>query len=148
MADAVVADMVARGYVDDRAFAAAWAGSRARDRGFGRQRLRQELVARGIDRPLVEAAIQHAFEETDERTRAELAATRRLAGLRRDAPEQAMRRLHDYLRRRGYPGDVVRQVLRALRTDGLLDAVSECEESGETDTAGRVDGVSHERRGS
>jgi regulatory protein len=133
VADAVVADLIARGYVDDRAFAVAWAESRARDRGLGRQRLRQELAARGIDRPLVEAAIQHAFAETDERTRAQLAATRRLAGLRRAAPEQATRRLHDYLRRRGYSGDVVRQVLRALRTDGLLDAVSEREESVETD---------------
>ena len=74
VAGAVVADMEARGYVDDRAFAAAWAESRARDRGFGRQRLRQELVARGVARPLVEAAIQRAFEETDELARAHRAA--------------------------------------------------------------------------
>ena len=119
VASAVVADMEARGYVDDRAFAAAWAESRARDRGLGRERLRQELVARGVARPLVEAAIERAFEETDELARAHRAATRRLTMLGRSAPDQAARRLHDYLRRRGYPGDVVRQVLRMVRMEAL-----------------------------
>jgi regulatory protein len=133
VAATVVADMEARGYVDDRAFALAWAASRARDRGFGRQRLHQELVARGVARPLVAAAIQRAFEETDELSRARGAATRRLSTLRRGAPDQKARRLHDYLRRRGYPGDVVRQVLRAVRADGLLPATVDREELGEHD---------------
>jgi regulatory protein len=114
VAEVVVAELEARGYVDDRAFAAAWAESRARGRSFGRQRLREELRARGVARPLVDAAIDRAFAETSELSRAQLAAARRLAILGRRAPDQAARRLHDYLRRRGYSGDVVRQVLRAL----------------------------------
>jgi regulatory protein len=117
--EAVVADLEARGYVDDRAFAALWADSRARGRSFGRQRLREELRARGVARPLVEAAVDHAFEETSELARAKVAATRRLAVLRSRAPDQAARRLHDYLRRRGYPGDVVREVLWALCRDAV-----------------------------
>jgi regulatory protein len=116
VASAVVAEMEARGYVDDGAFAAAWADSRARGRGLGRERLRQELLARGIARPLAEAAIGRAFEETDELSRAQHAAARRLAVLR-GTPEQTVRRLHDYLRRRGYPGEVVRQVLRVVLQD-------------------------------
>jgi len=114
VAEAVVADLEARGYVDDRAFATTWAESRARERVLGRHRLREELLVRGIARPLVEAAIDRAFEDTDELSRARAAAARRLAALRRSAPDQAARRLHDYLRRRGYPGDVVRQVVRAV----------------------------------
>jgi regulatory protein len=114
VAEAVVADLEARGYVDDRAFARTWAESRARDRALGRHRLREELLARGIARPLVEAAIDRAFEDTDELTRARTAAARRLTVLRSDAPAQAARRLHDYLRRRGYPGNVVREVVGAF----------------------------------
>jgi regulatory protein len=125
VAEAVVADLEARGYVDDRAFAAVWAESRARDRSFGRQRLLDELRARGIARPLAEVAIARAFEDTDELTRAQQAAARRLVILRRRTPEQAARRLHDYLRRRGYPGDVVRQVLRALCRDAVPDGAAE-----------------------
>jgi regulatory protein len=125
VAEAVVAELEARGYVDDRAFAAAWAESRARGRSFGRQRLREELRARGVARPLVEAAIDRAFEDTTELARAQVAAVRRLAILRRRAPDQAARRLHDYLRRRGYPGDVVRQVLRSLCRDAITEGAAE-----------------------
>jgi regulatory protein len=125
VADAVVADLEARGYVDDRAFAAAWAESRARGRSFGRQRLREELRARGVALPLIDAAIAGAFQDTSELGRAQLAAARRLAILRRRAPDQAARRLHDYLRRRGYPGDVVRQVLRALCREAVPEGAGE-----------------------
>ena len=125
VAEVVVAELEARGYVDDRAFAAAWAESRARGRSLGRQRLREELLGRGVARPLVEAAIERAFEDTSELARAQVAAVRRLAILRRQAPDQVARRLHDYLRRRGYPGDVVRQVLRVLCRDTVPEAAVE-----------------------
>jgi regulatory protein len=124
IADLVVTELEARGYVNDRAFAVAWAESRARDRSLGRRRLRQALQARGIARPLVEAALERAFADTDELTRARVAAERRLTSLRRRAPDQAARRLHDYLRRRGYPGDVVRRVLRELCGDAVPEDVT------------------------
>jgi regulatory protein len=119
MAEAVVADLEARGYIDDRAFAVTWAEVRARERAIGRERLREELLVRGVARPLAETAIAHAFQDTDELTRAQAAAARRMAALRHAPPERAARRLHDYLRRRGYPGEVVRQVLQALRADAV-----------------------------
>jgi regulatory protein len=121
VAEAVVADLEARGYVDDRAFAATWAEVRARERAVGRERLREELVARGVARPLAETAIEQAFQDTNELTRARAAGLRRMAARRRTAPERAPRRLHDYLRRRGYPGDVVRQVLQALHVEAVPD---------------------------
>jgi regulatory protein len=121
IAEAVVADLEARGYIDDRAFAATWAEVRARERAVGRERLREELRVRGVARPLAETAIAHAFQDTDELTRARAAAARRMTALRHAPPERAARRLHDYLRRRGYPGEVVRQVLRALRVDADPD---------------------------
>jgi regulatory protein len=122
VAEAVVADFEGRGYLDDRAFASVWATSRARDRAVGSYRLRAELLARGVARPLAEAAVDGAFDEVDELTRARAAATRRLGTLGRAAPAEVSRRIHDYLRRRGYPGDVVRQVVRALCPTGLSDA--------------------------
>ena len=125
IADAVVSDLEARGYVDDRAFAAVWAESRARSRSFGRQRLQGELRARGVAPPLVEAALAYAFEETSELARAQAVGAHRLAMLRRRDPDQAPRRLHDYLRRRGYPADVIRQVLRTLCRDGATEELND-----------------------
>ena len=112
VADAVVGDLEALGYVDDRAFAAGLAESRARDRALGSRRLREELLGKGVARPLVDAAVRQAFAETDETSRARAAAERRLPLLGRSGPEQAGRRLYDYLTRRGFPADVVRRVVR------------------------------------
>lgn len=112
VAEAVVADLESRGYLDDRAFARTWAESRARSRSVGSRRLSEELVAKGVARPLVEEAVRAAFAETDEATRARAAAERRLPLLRRVAPELAARRLGAYLLRRGFPGDVVRRTVR------------------------------------
>ena len=52
IAQAVVADLTTRGYVDDQAFARWWAEARARGRRVGSRRLRQELLAKGIPREM------------------------------------------------------------------------------------------------
>lgn len=109
-----MANLVARGYVDDQAFAASWAEWRARGRAVGSRRLAQELHTKGVAGPVAEAAIRAAFAETDELARAGAAARRRWSVLGRGTPEQAARRLHDYLARRGYPASVVRQVVREI----------------------------------
>jgi regulatory protein len=111
VAETVVADLEARGYVDDRAYAAAWAESRARGRHLGSRRLREELLARGVTRALVDEAVGSTL--ADEEARARAAADRRLPALSRAAPADAARRLGGYLLRRGFPADVVRRVVRA-----------------------------------
>jgi regulatory protein len=112
IAQAVVADLTARGYVDDQAFARWWAEARARGRRVGSRRLRQELAAKGIPREMAEAAIAAAFEEVGEADRALEAARRRLPALTRGP--RAAARLADYLLRRGYPASAVRRAVRTL----------------------------------
>src|SRR5262249_59760729 len=55
VADAVIADLMARGYLDDAAFARQWVESRSA-RGYGAARLRAELRARGVDAASIDAA--------------------------------------------------------------------------------------------
>jgi regulatory protein len=114
VAEAVVADLEARGYVNDRAFAEAWAESRARGRGYGPRRLQAALTAKGVARPLVDEAVRQAFAETDEETRARAAAARRLRGVAGGGVEPAARRLSAYLLRRGFAGGIVRRVVRDM----------------------------------
>ncbi|HEY7202908.1 MAG TPA: regulatory protein RecX [Methylomirabilota bacterium] len=115
IAQAVVADLTSRGYVDDQAFARWWAEARARGRRIGSRRLRQELAARGIPREMVEAAIAAAFEEIGESERALEAARRRLPALLRGRQAaRASARLTDYLLRRGYPASAVRHAVSTL----------------------------------
>jgi SOS response regulatory protein OraA/RecX len=106
-----VADLVARGYVDDAAFARHWVETRA-PRGYGAARLAADLRGRGIPAALIRDALVRLDGETQlERARA--VAARRLATLRGAAdPARAAGRLRDYLLRRGYAGSVVVRVLR------------------------------------
>jgi regulatory protein len=120
VARGVVADLQARGYLDDEAFARWWAEARARGRRIGSLRLRQELAAKGIPRELAATAIEAAFEEASELDRALAAGRRRLTVLQAGAPERVPVRLAGYLLRRGYPGHLVRRVVRRL-TGAELD---------------------------
>ncbi len=114
VARAVAADLESRGYLDDEAFARWWAQARARSRRIGSFRLRQELAAKGIPPELAAAAIDAAFEEASELERALEAGQRRLTALRSGSPERVSSRLAAYLLRRGYPGSLVRRVVRRL----------------------------------
>jgi regulatory protein len=110
VADDVVADLTARGYLDDDAFARHWVAARA-PRGYGPARLRAELRARGVDTKLIEAALAGVNEDGDlEQARA--VAHRRLPALQRGDRARAAARLRDHLLRRGYPVSVVTRVVR------------------------------------
>lgn len=130
VAQAVVAELTARGYVDDQAFARWWAEARARGRRVGSRRLRQELVAKGIPREMIDAAIAAAFEEVEESERALEAGRRRLPALLRGGTGRAPARLADYLLRRGYPASAVRQAVRALLAQRADDLPAGDEEGG------------------
>lgn len=99
------------GYVDDRAFAAAFARDRIRLRPRGVARMVAELRKRGVAGADAEAGVAVALDdegvtEGDLLERAADRTATRLAGLDR---EVARRRLHAYLTRRGFPPVEVRQ---------------------------------------
>lgn len=122
VATAVADDLVSRGYVDDAAFARHWVTTRGA-RGYGAARLRAELRARGVDAPLIEAALA-AVDRHDQLEEARRLAQRRLPALTRAAPLKAGARLRDHLLRRGFPRGVVAQVVReSLRLPADTDSL-------------------------
>jgi len=105
----VLADLTARGYLDDAAFARHWVATRSA-RGYGPARLRAELRARGVAGSLVDAAL--AAQGDDEVERARAVARRRLPALQRADRTRAAARLRDHLVRRGYSAAIVSRVVR------------------------------------
>ena len=105
----VLADLTARGYLDDAAFAHHWIATRSA-RGYGPARLRAELRARGVAGSLVDVAL--AAQGDDELERARAVARRRLPALQRADRTRAATRLRDHLVRRGYSAAVVSRVVR------------------------------------
>jgi regulatory protein len=114
VAEAVVADLERRGYLDDPSFARRWAESRASSRRVGSLRLAGELRAKGIPADAAAAAVSGAFDEVPEADRALDAARRRLAQLRKGPADRTASRLRDHLLRRGYPAGLVQKVVKRL----------------------------------
>jgi len=112
VADQVIARLQARGALDDAAYAHAYLTSRLASRGYGPQRLRQELHQRGIGRALVEEAVQQDLTAEDVLAVARAQAAKRWPRLARET-DLARRRqkLWAFLRRRGFPATIVQQVL-------------------------------------
>jgi regulatory protein len=110
VAAAVVADLAGRGHLDDAAYARHWVTTRTA-RGYGAARLRAELRARGVARPLIDAALAD-LDRGDALEQARAVARRRLPALRRAPAEKAAARLRDHLLRRGYAGGIVARVVR------------------------------------
>jgi regulatory protein len=111
-----VDDLVARGHVDDAAFARHWVATRSA-RGYGAGRLRAELAARGVEGGLIEAALAQ-LDQGDTLARARAVAARRLRALQGREPLRVAARLHDHLLRRGFPAGLVARVVREALAPG------------------------------
>ena len=110
VAEEVVADLVARAYLDDAGYARHWVATRA-PRSYGAARLRSELRARGVAPSIIEAALG-GLDADMTLGRARELARRRLPALRRGRPERLASRLRDYLLRRGFGASTVMRVVR------------------------------------
>ena len=113
--DAAIPEAIARlrelGYLDDRKFAEHYASSLARNRAFGRFRVRRELKAKLVNYKFIEPAIEQAFEETDEGKLLERALTRKIRTLRRPITRARIASLCQSLLRQGFrSGDIMKAV--------------------------------------
>jgi regulatory protein len=108
--EATVERLRTLGWLDDAAFARQWVENRLAFRPRGRARLRAELRQKGIAPALIEAALRD-LDETSLALEAGRKILPRYQGL--SWPVFA-RRLSGYLARRGFPPDVVRQVVQQL----------------------------------
>ena len=93
-------------YLDDRRFARGTAESAAR-RGQGSERVRAQLVAKGVAETLIDEALQGAFADETQLARQALARRYPTAPTRPAEQAKAAR----YLLRQGFPEAVVRSVL-------------------------------------
>jgi regulatory protein len=101
------------GLVDDEAFARDLASSRV-EQGVDASRIAVELRDRGIDPDTAARIAGESAPQNDRTERCRELAEARLAKLQGLPPEVQFRRLSAYLARRGYPGDVVENVVSEL----------------------------------
>ncbi len=99
-------------YINDRRFATEWGRQRIEGKKFGRARVRHELSAKGIANHIIEATLNSLYNSHPERDLAQDCASKKLASLRGLEPEKKARRLAQYLQRRGFAADIIRETLR------------------------------------
>ncbi len=103
------------GYVNDLEFSRQWAAARIRFRGFGRRRIGQELRNKGVSRDIIRETLAQLFDDASENEIALREARKKLKGLIRFGPEVRRRRLAGHLERRGFPTEIIYDVLRQVR---------------------------------
>jgi regulatory protein len=113
--DAVLDHLFRLGYVDDKKFARQWAATRARVRGYGRHRIEQELRQKGLDHETIREALAEAIPREDERETAHTVAERKLRTMKSLEPEARKRRLAGFLERKGFPRDIIWDILRTRK---------------------------------
>ncbi len=114
MTAAVVHELQRAGWIDDAKFVRLWVRDRLALKPSGRRRLRFELLARGVSASLVEDALTEMLPIERESEVALAQAQRRATRLASLPPDVASRRLVGWLQRRGFSGEVVASVMRAI----------------------------------
>lgn len=122
------------GYLNDRKFAEHAASTLARNKAFGRFRVRRELKSRLVDYKVIEPALRAVYEETDERELLEIALDRKLRSVKLPVTERKLHSICQSLLRRGFrAGDI----MKAVRARPELRPVAEDVELAEPESGAR-----------
>ena len=115
-ARALITRLRQNGLLDDAAYAESKARSGIVGKARSRRRMEQDLAQRGVSREVVSQAISRVFAEegTSELAVAERAARKKLRSLDRHEPQVKKQKLYAFLARQGYPGEVVRKVMKRV----------------------------------
>jgi len=100
-------------YLDDKKFAQHYASSLARNRAYGRLRIRRELKAKLVDYRQIEPALAQTFEETSEQDLLERTLEKKLRTLRLPLTRAKLAALCQSLLRRGFRSEDIMKAVRA-----------------------------------
>jgi len=100
-------------FIDDRIFARSWVASRIK-RPFGLKRIKQELVAKGLDKEVIAEALAQAKKDYNESQIVTRLAKQRFYRQNGIEFRKAKSRVYAYLLRRGFSPDVVNEIIKQL----------------------------------
>lgn len=128
--DQVVARLIELGYLNDEQFAASYANSRLTVKPLGRTRLRRDLQRKKIPNPIAEQTLNEIYTAETEEELVDRAIGKRLRLKGAPKTREEVKKLFDYLLRRGFGYQIV---LRKVREAGksISDEGEESEFSAE-----------------
>ena len=114
LVDEVIEALRHAGEIDDARFAKLWIDSRMQANPAGDVVLRHELKSKGVTEAVIEDAITKKSEEYDEYTIALEMARERFGRLKKIEPRKALKRIYDFMLRRGFKYETVRRVVEEI----------------------------------
>ncbi|MDD5492274.1 MAG: regulatory protein RecX [bacterium] len=101
-------------YLDDEAFAAAFAGQRLRFKPRGARLIEQELRQKGVGRDLARQVTAGIMEKLglDEEKLARAALVKKISSYRKNTPEKGMAKAKNFLIRQGFSYEIVSKIIR------------------------------------
>ncbi|GBD06768.1 Regulatory protein RecX [bacterium HR21] len=108
----VLGQLSQEGYLDDAAFAEAFARARLERRAASSLRLFAELRRRGVAPEIAHRVLRHLLPEDAVLEQARRAAQEKLRRLHSHDPHRRWRALAGYLSRQGFPAAAIRQILQ------------------------------------
>ncbi|MCX5678516.1 MAG: regulatory protein RecX [Candidatus Omnitrophica bacterium] len=115
--DAVIESLKKAAEIDDVRFADFWVESRMHVNPVGDVVLRRELKEKGVPGPIIEAALEKKSQNYDDYAVALNMAGERFKRLVKLDRRKALKRLYDYLLRRGFNYDIVKRVIDAVMNE-------------------------------
>jgi regulatory protein len=115
---AVLAELEARGYLDDTRFARDWVADRADRKRYGRARLAAELHRKGVDRETIQETLESVDDASELARALQAARSKWQPRLLEEADSETIlaekRRLVNFLQRRGFSWPIIEQVLTEI----------------------------------
>ncbi len=110
------------GYLDDAKFVTWWADQRQSHKPKGARLIRQELLAKGIHRDVIDEQLKPSTEEELARraARKKLALWQKLPVLERE------RKIYGFLSRRGFDSETIRHTIRGLDVESNSTGTFDC----------------------
>ena len=114
LVDEIVESLKKAGDIDDIKFAALWIESRMHQNPAGDVVLRHELKHKGVEDGIIESALRTKAENYDEYAIAMPMAEERFLRFSKIDRRKALKRVYDFMLRRGFKYDTIQRILGEL----------------------------------
>jgi len=111
----VIEDLRRTGNIDDAKFARFWVESRMNMNPMGDVILKHELKQKGVSDAVIEATLQDKAASYDEYEVAFSMASEKYKRFQKLDDRKALKRVYDFLTRRGFKYDTIRKIIEELR---------------------------------
>jgi regulatory protein len=110
-ADQIIEELIAQKYLNEERFARIFAGSKFRQKHWGRLKIRQELKIRGVTNELIQKGLSEIEDDAYYQTLCQIIEKKKRE-LKTDAPINRQQKLLRFALSKGYESDLIWEIIK------------------------------------